>query len=326
MTKILTKAQLVLVATVIALLGFVLGGKPARASGIPTSNAIAYTGTLLNNGAPDSASHFIIVKLWATLDGGTAACSTVPSGNTQLVNGRFTIPLDPSCVSAIHQDPNLNVEVVIDGSSMGRTPLHATPYAVEADTSSNFAPGSQIASLVPPGSVMAYAGVVSSTVPPPSGWLLCDGSAVSRITYAALFTSIGTTAGAGDGASTFNLPDYRGYFLRGQDQGTGHDPDSSSRTALNIGGNTADAVGTLEACQVQMQSHVLTDPGHVHSSPSDDGNTAGANLGFNQTYNRVQGFVQGVTSDLNTTGITILDAGGSETRPVNVAVNYIIKY
>lgn len=54
---------------------------------------------------------------------------------------------------------------------------------------------------------------------PPSGWLKANGAAVSRTTYAALFAAIGTTFGAGDGRSTFNLPDLRGEFVRGLDDG-----------------------------------------------------------------------------------------------------------
>lgn len=59
---------------------------------------------------------------------------------------------------------------------------------------------------------------------PPSGWLKANGAAVSRTTYAALFAAIGTTFGAGDGRTTFNLPDLRGEFLRGLDDGRNIDP------------------------------------------------------------------------------------------------------
>lgn len=61
----------------------------------------------------------------------------------------------------------------------------------------------------------------SSTVP--SGWLECNGSAISRTTYAALFAAIGTSWGAGDGSTTFNIPDTRGEFVRGWDHGKGTD-------------------------------------------------------------------------------------------------------
>lgn len=71
---------------------------------------------------------------------------------------------------------------------------------------------------VPAGAVMNFA---MST--PPSGWIKANGAAVSRTTYAALFAAIGTTFGAGDGSTTFNVPDLRGEFQRGWDDGRGVD-------------------------------------------------------------------------------------------------------
>lgn len=64
--------------------------------------------------------------------------------------------------------------------------------------------------ITPTGSVLAFAGSTS-----PAGWLLCDGSAVSRETYAALYAVIGTTYGSGDGSTTFNLPNLADRFIQG---------------------------------------------------------------------------------------------------------------
>ena len=72
-----------------------------------------------------------------------------------------------------------------------------------------------IVARLPAGFVAAWPGNT-----PPDGWLVCNGSAVSRTTYADLFSVIGTTFGAGDGSTTFKLPDYRGDFLRGYLSGT----------------------------------------------------------------------------------------------------------
>ncbi len=72
-----------------------------------------------------------------------------------------------------------------------------------------------------PGMVMAYGG--SSA---PNGWLLCNGSAVSRTTYADLFSIIGTTFGVGDGSTTFNLPDLMGRMILGAGAGSGLSPRS----------------------------------------------------------------------------------------------------
>lgn len=77
---------------------------------------------------------------------------------------------------------------------------------------------SSIATSIPAGTVMYFA---NSTAP--SGWLECNGAAISRSTYAALFTAISTTWGAGNGSTTFNVPDLRGEFIRGWDNGRGVD-------------------------------------------------------------------------------------------------------
>ncbi len=83
------------------------------------------------------------------------------------------------------------------------------------------------ASTPPPGAIVAYGGAESGdggVEEAPSGWLLCNGALASRTTYANLFTAIGVNFGGGDGASTFTLPDFRGRFLRGNDNGAGVDP------------------------------------------------------------------------------------------------------
>lgn len=311
------------VAAVVALA--VAGGyhlRGARASGIPSTNTLSYSGTLLNNGQPDNMSHFILIKLWVKGDA-NAACSTIPAGNTSVTNGRFTLALDSSCVAVIHKNPDVEVEIVVDGTSMGKTSLAAVPYAVEADTASNFAPGSAISQLVPPGTVVPYAGVVTGAVKPPPGWLLCDGAAVSRTLDASLFTAIGTGWGGGDGATTFNLPDLRGLFLRGVDPGALRDPDANTRAAIQPGGNTTAKVGTLELAAFASHNHGVIDPGHQHPSWAT---FSGSNLpagGFNYA-GSTNGAPSGPTG-LAATGVSVAATGGSETRPVNAAVNYIIK-
>lgn len=320
MNRRLLTISLAGVAALAAAVGYHVGG--ARASGIPGMNTLAYAGTLLNNGQPENASHFILLKLW-TNGGANVACSTIPGGNTTVTNGRFTIPLDPTCVPVIHQNPDVEVEVVVDGASMGKTSLAAVPYAVEADTASNFAPGSAIASLVPPGTIVSFAGVVGGAVKPPPGWLLCDGTAVSRLTYSGLFTSIGTGWGSGDGATTFNVPDLRGRFLRGMDGGSGNDPDSASRTSIQAGGNTGATVGTLEGSAFASHTHGINDPGHDHDMTfARDYNTPGPTRYVAYPAGQLNVNTHTLPS---ATGITVQASGASETRPANAAVNYIVK-
>jgi len=139
---------------------------------------------------------------------------------------------------------------------------------------------------------------------PPTGWLLCNGAAVSRTTYARLFSAIGTTWGSGNGSTTFNLPNGQNDFLRG----------ASGTLPL----------GTRQSQAIQSHTHGVSDPGHVHNW----GNTA---RGFAFTPGSTGSFAQGGSApgELNTatafTGISIQSTGGSETRPRNIAVNWIIK-
>ncbi len=99
---------------------------------------------------------------------------------------------------------------------------------------------------------------------PPTGYLVCDGSAVSRTTYADLFAVLGTSYGAGDGSTTFNLPDYRGKFLRGYDNGAGNDPDAAARQDRGDG-TIGDAVGTLQDDEIESHLHQV-DPPLIYSN------------------------------------------------------------
>ena len=142
----------------------------------------------------------------------------------------------------------------------------------------------------------------------PTGYLSCDGAAVSRSTYSTLYTAIGTTWGSGDGTSTFNVPDLRAMFLRG----TG-----THGTQEMADGNdfSAPAVGNFELDQTQDHKHnVPMSPGLAAQTYSsyDIGNNA-----YNTTYNFV------TTSPITATAGT--PRVGDETRPVNAAVLYVIK-
>jgi microcystin-dependent protein len=103
--------------------------------------------------------------------------------------------------------------------------------------------------------------------------LLCDGSAVSRSTYATLFGVIGTTFGAGDGSSTFNVnvPDLRGRAPIGE--GTASGGGSSNRTLGTKGG--AEEVSLTSSTQLPSHNHTLNDPGHIHGVPISNSGSFG---------------------------------------------------
>lgn len=106
---------------------------------------------------------------------------------------------------------------------------------------------------VPVGSVVAM-----SRASAPSGYILCDGSAVSRTTYSALFSAIGTAEGNGDGSTTFNIPDMRGRVP------IGVDGIANRVTSASTGGANADSIGGVGGAQ----THTLTVteiPAHTHS-------------------------------------------------------------
>jgi hypothetical protein len=104
----------------------------ARAAGIPDAEVLTYTGYLEDGeGAPLAGDHSIAVRFWAADTGGNALCSAELATAT-LVSGRFQVPLPAECTDAVGANPNLFVDVAVDGASLGRTKLGAVPYAIEA--------------------------------------------------------------------------------------------------------------------------------------------------------------------------------------------------
>jgi len=183
--------------------------------------------------------------------------------------------------------------------------------------------------LAQPGIISAYGGPVV-----PTGWLLCDGSAVSRTTYAGLFTAIGTVHGSGDGASTFNLPDYRGRFLRGVDGAAGNDPDAATRTAAKTGGNVGNMLGSLQGQATALptlQFGISTTGGHNHYlGGASDASVVSGHLTSSATTGTWTLSDTGPYGGSNTTTSGdhshAVSGGDKETRPKNAYVNYIIKY
>ena len=163
----------------------------------------------------------------------------------------------------------------------------------------------------PAGIVAPFAGTSA-----PSGWLACNGAAVSRVDYATLFAAIGTTWGAGDGSTTFNVPDLRGTFLRG----TG--------TNGTYGTAVGQAVGTYAADTYLNHNHTATssDSGHTHQSAYfGTGSLAagGSSYTLPNNYSPTATTSTGYAS-ISTT-VATSTTGGTETKPKNYGVLYIIK-
>lgn len=146
----------------------------------------------------------------------------------------------------------------------------------------------------------------------PAGFLMCDGSAVSRAAYPLLFATIGTAFGNGDGSTTFNVPDLRGRVPAGKDDMGGSAANRLTNGGSGVAGNTLGAVGgaethTLSASQI---------PPHTHPLPA-----AGAGTGAGSNAQLYQGTN---TGNINTSANTGGGAAHNNTQPTMV-LNYIIK-
>ena len=173
-----------------------------------------------------------------------------------------------------------------------------------ASIGSTWLPYAGSSAFVSPGNILMR---LKSTVP--TGYLECDGSAILRATYSSLFANIGTTYGAGNGSTTFNIPDYRGYFLRFWAHGSAVDPDRLTRTDRGDG-TTGDSVGTKQAQGIESHAHYFTWQSSISGSVT--GKMVLGHL-YNNQWSTPTPYNMGY-------------AGSTETRPVNINVMYIVKY
>jgi microcystin-dependent protein len=178
---------------------------------------------------------------------------------------------------------------------------------------------------VPSGTVLPYVGTTA-----PAGFLMCDGTSYLRATYPTLTTALGCSGatcayGAAD-TTHFNVPDFRGRFLRGTDNmGSGaasRDPGAGSRTAMATGGNTGNNVGSVQTDSFQGHWHdqwMRSDIGGATVGRYGgilDGTGANTSMGAG-----VNNWVRSPISD----GSNGTPRTATETRPINGYVNYIVK-
>jgi hypothetical protein len=162
----------------------------------------------------------------------------------------------------------------------------------------------------PPGAIMTFA--MSAA---PTGWLYCNGQQVSRVTYAALFSAIGTTYGAGNGSSTFNLPDLRGEFIRGWDNGRGID------TGRAFGSTQK---GTITVADPNLNS--LNVAG-IYCQFEYNTSTFAPVAGYDIV--NINDYAGVYRAHISGTGFGALETNGfaqGATRPRNIALYYCIKF
>lgn len=339
---------------------------PAPAQTVPTG--MTYQGRLTDaSGAPvpDGSGYEIEIRLWSASTGGTHLWGSRYTGVT-LKGGAFSLILGsggtaiagatntdlktafntaPSTVHLGLTTTKTAAGVAIPSPSevLPRQAIFSTPYSFKAATVAADGVDSPIIkdqsieladlsakvaeALTPCGSVLPYVG---TTAPP--GWLLCDGVAVSRQQYSTLFAIMGTSHESGDGTTTFNLPDYRGRFLRGGDGPDGsdadRDPDSQNRIAASTGGNV-NGVGSVQNDALAGHRHFTVADNASPTSPNLSGNELSIArlraLGSPGLTNANFEYDLGGVSNEPGTGRTSM-SGGSETRPKNSAVNFIVKH
>ena len=153
----------------------------------------------------------------------------------------------------------------------------------------------------------------------PTGWLECNGAAVSRSTYADLFALISDDYGNGDGSSTFNLPDLRGQFIRGFANGQTTDPDRASRTDRGDG-TTGDAVGTKQDHAVEEHSHRTPATSGYNTNTSNTTYYSKGGTGYSSTLAHGGPIWQNANSSNPN-----IKVSSNETRPKNVSMLYCIK-
>ncbi|MCX7023046.1 MAG: tail fiber protein [Spirochaetes bacterium] len=179
--------------------------------------------------------------------------------------------------------------------------------------------------VMPPGIIQLYGGAAA-----PAGWLLCDGAAKARGTYAGLFGVIGTTYGVGDGASTFNVPDFRESFPAG----------AGTHSAVTGSTHTAEAqaeartVGDWKDDQMQQITGTVGSASSVSTEPGGSyrGNTTVGGGAFTPTTMVESGQAGSNNSNYKTVSLGFDSANspsaraGTTTRPKSIGVNFIIKY
>lgn len=146
----------------------------------------------------------------------------------------------------------------------------------------------------------------------PTGWLECNGAAISRTTYASLFALISTTYGVGDGVTTFNIPDLRGYFVRGWNHGAGSNPDSGR------------AFGSTQTSANLAHTHTgttTTNGNHTHTIERflSGSSVAGVYITSVATASLSTSYTTSTNGSHNHT-FTTDSSGGTESRPYNVAL------
>jgi len=273
------------------------------------AGAIATAGT----GAAYTLASFQVFDTLAHMDGAMIAF-TAHAGNA----GACTLNVDGLGAKPLRSAPSTEL---LAGMLVAGTPYAATYYNVSGEwilRGLTGAPG------IPLGVALPYFGVAA----PSSAFALPFGQAISRLAYVNLFNLIATTYGAGDGSTTFNLPDLRGYLLAGKDDMGGVVASRITAGASGIDGTVLGAAGgaqtvTLITAQMPAHAHGVNDPTHNHAV-SDPTHSHGVS---DPTHAHSVAFSTAATTNGSITPFAFVDgvgAGGNITATAAAATNISI--
>lgn len=218
----------------------------------------------------------------------------------EVYNPRVRLASVPYAQKALHAD---NATNAVNADTVGGVSAAGLATQMDSKVSAHDSDGDAHAALqTPPGVIMPYGGDAA-----PTGYLLCNGAEVSRSTYSALYSAIGDAFGAGDGSTTFNLPDMRGIFPKGAgitNRAAGKDANGNFYSAT-LGNYATD----------RFQRHQ-----HTHNGPQqyDDyigGSGTSARISTTRT-----------TLSIVADGANGAPRTGTTTEPQSLALNFIIKY
>jgi len=208
--------------------------------GLSSDGNDIFIGTASLTNSPDTwGTDLVTIK-----HDGNVGIGTITPGKTLDVNGEIR-----------------STEPITISKAIGTAPLNVTSTTLVANLNADLLDGSHSTGLRPVGEITMW-----GTTTAPSGWLLCDGSAVSRVTYSALFAVIGTIYGVGDGSTTFNLPNLKGKVPVGY---------NTAETEFDVMGETGgEKTHALTTAELATHLHTVDPPstasgtesvGHTHT-------------------------------------------------------------
>jgi microcystin-dependent protein len=284
--------------------------------------------TILNAGTTAATSLNVITDTTGAMAIQTSGTTAISINNSQVVS--LTNPLLPASggtgitslgtgvATFLGTPSSANLAAAVtDETGTGSLVFSASPALTGVPTAPTASAGTNTTQLattafVTQNAVLTGVLLMWPTASAPSGYLLCDGTAVSRTTYAALYAVVGTTFGVGDGSTTFNVPNYTNRMPYGTTVGA----TGGSADAIVVSHSHTGTTGGMNANNPHSHGY----PGHLNGGGGNPGGDLNGldNYGY-RTYD--QDINHGHDFTTNTTGVS----GTNANLPPYLGINFIIK-